>query len=70
MSSMKRTFSRIREDILKTLSRGPKSITKIANDSRTTWKTAQRHLLWLEKIEGRVKVVKKTKRKKIYKKIG
>ncbi|MBL7160924.1 MAG: hypothetical protein ISS93_03700 [Candidatus Aenigmarchaeota archaeon] len=66
---MKRTFLKIRKDILNTLETGSKSITRIAYESRTTWKTAQRHLLWLEKIEGRVKIVRKTKRKIIYKKI-
>jgi len=66
---MKRSFSSIREDILKVLVTGPKSITKIARESEMTWKTAQRHLIWLERIEGKVKVIKKTKRKIIYKKL-
>jgi len=65
---MKRAFSKIREDILKNLETGPKSITKIAKETGTTWKTTQRHLLWLEKIEEKVKIVKKTRRKTIYKK--
>ena len=63
----KRKFKEVREDILETLEK-PKSITQIAKDARMTWKTAQKHLLWLEKVEGKVKIVKKSKRKTIYKK--
>lgn len=64
---MKRRFKELREDILNTLDK-PKSITQIAKDARMTWKTAQKHLIWLEKVEGKVKIVKKSKRKTIYKK--
>ncbi|MBU0899127.1 MAG: ArsR family transcriptional regulator [Nanoarchaeota archaeon] len=66
---MKRAFLKIRQDILKNLETGPKSITKIAEESGMTWKTAQRHLLWLERMEGKVKIIRKTKRKIVYKKI-
>lgn len=65
---MKRSFSKIRANILNSLETGPKSITKIAKEINTTWKTTQRHLLWLEKIEEKVKIIKKTRRKTIYKK--
>lgn len=63
----KRTFKDLREDILNVLDK-PKSITQIAIDAKTTWKTAQRHLVWLDKMEEKVKVVSKSKRKIIYKK--
>jgi len=62
----KRTFKEIRLAILNILET-PKSITQIAKDSGTTWKTAQKHLLWLEKVEDKVKIVRKSKRKIIYK---
>lgn len=71
MDSMKkRTFISIRNEILSALGNEPKSITRIANETGMTWKTAQRHLVWLEKMENKVKIIKHTKRKIIYAKRG
>ncbi|MDI6807236.1 MAG: ArsR family transcriptional regulator [Candidatus Aenigmarchaeota archaeon] len=63
----KRTFQEIRKKILQTLEEGPKPITQIANSINADWRTAKRHLEWLEKMENRVKQVKKTKGGIIYK---
>ena len=63
----KRTFKEVREKILDVLDK-PKSITQIAKDVEATWKTTQRHLIWLDKMEGRVKIIRKSKRIIVYKK--
>ena len=65
---MKRSFEEIRKGILRSLSKGPKSITAIAKDIKSTWLTAKRHLEWLE-FKKKVKVVRKSKRGIIYKRV-
>lgn len=65
----KRTFKQIRGRILKSLGEKPKSITSVAKELKANWITIKRHLLWLEKVEGKVKLVKKNEREHIYKKI-
>jgi len=64
---MKRTFQQIRREILQSLEEKPKSITAISKDISSNWITAYRHLVWLEKIEEKVKKIKDTKKEKIYK---
>lgn len=65
----KRTFTQIRVKILKSLEEKPKSMTAIAREIGANWITIKRHLIWLEKVEGKVKLVKKNEREHIYKKI-
>lgn len=65
--SSKRTFQEIRTKILKSLKQKPKSITAVSKNINSNWITAYRHLIWLERVEGKVKKVKESKREIIYK---
>lgn len=62
----KRSFKQIRKEIIQSLQKGPKSITQVANSIDADWRTANRHLIWLEKIEDKIEKESETKREVIY----
>ena len=43
----KRTFQKIRKDILKSLSAGQNTINHISNETDINWKTVENHLIYL-----------------------
>ena len=62
----KRTFEDIRNQILKVLRKGPLSITALAKVTNSTWRTTKSHLSWLEKMEGKVRLIKKSEHETVY----
>lgn len=62
----KRTFKQLRKEILQSLQEGPKSVTQVAKSVDADWRTAKRHLVWLEKMEGKIKKIRGTKKEITY----
>lgn len=56
---MRRNYSSIRKEIFKALRKEPKTITVISRGINADIRTTKKHLLWLEKIEGKVKKIKR-----------
>lgn len=63
----KRTFEQLRNHILESLKGGPKNISQIAKEINADWRTVRRQLIWLEKVEEKVKEIKKNQRARMFK---
>ncbi len=56
---MRRNYNSIRKEILKVLRKGPETLTTVNREINADIRTTKKHLLWLEKIEGKIKKIRK-----------